>query len=517
MEHHGERKVMRKRGKVYLVGAGPGDPRLITLKGIECLGEAEVVVYDHLASEELLSHARETAELIYAGKQGGSHFLSQEEINDLIVERAREGRVVVRLKGGDPFVFGRGAEEGEELAAAGLELEVVPGVTSAVAVPAYAGIPLTHRSCTSTAAIITGHEDPTKDSSRIHWDKIATGIGTLVFLMGISNLPQIVEQLLRHGRDPKTPAAVIRWGTTARQETVEGTLENIVERTWHRQFTPPAVIVVGEVVRLREQLNWFERLPLFGLRVLITRSREQASDFARLLRRHGAETFEVPAIHIQPPLTWAELDEAIAALEGYQWVIFTSANGVRFFYQRLRAAGLDVRALKGVRVCAIGPATAQELERGGLSPDLIPTEYRAEGILEGMGRQSLNGMRILLARAAEAREILPEELQRRGAQVDVIAAYRTVRPPEQEVQVQELLRSKGIDLVTFTSSSTVKNFMDMLPAGQAPELLAGVKVACIGPITAQTASELGISTDIQPREYTIPALTEAIVEHFRET
>lgn len=507
-------KAAEKKGKVYLVGAGPGDPRLITLKGIECLREAEVVVYDHLASEELLSYLPEGAERIYAGKQGGLHALSQEEINALILQRAREGRVVVRLKGGDPFVFGRGGEEGEEIVDAGIALEVVPGVTSAVAVPAYAGIPLTHRDHTSTVAIITGHEDPTKDASQIQWDKISTGIGTLVFLMGVSNLSHIAEQLIRHGRSPQTPAAVIRWGSTARQETVVGTLENIADRVRERKIAPPAITVVGEVVQLRQKLSWFEELPLFGKRIVVTRSREQASEFARRLRRYGAEVLEVPSIQIVPPPSWEEMDRAVANVEGYQWMIFTSANGVRHFFSRLLAGGKDARALKGIRICAIGPPTAEELQRFGISPDLIPGEYRAEGILAAMGGEELAGKRVLLPRAAEAREVLPEELRQRGAQVDVVAAYYTVKPDGQHAHLVELLERQEIHLITFTSSSTVKNFIDLLPSDRVPDILEGVKVACIGPITARTARELGMETQIMPHRYTIPDMVEAIVEYF---
>ncbi|MBI2875543.1 MAG: uroporphyrinogen-III C-methyltransferase [Candidatus Tectomicrobia bacterium] len=508
-------KAVERKGKVYLVGAGPGDPRLVTLKGIECLREAEVVVYDHLASEELLSYAPAEAERIYAGKEGGLHTLSQGEINALILQRAQEGRVVVRLKGGDPFIFGRGGEEGEELAAAGITIEVVPGITSAIAVPAYAGIPVTHRDHTSTIAIITGHEDPTKESSRIQWDKISTGIGTLVFLMGVGNLPHIVEQLIQHGRSPQTPVAVIRWGTTAQQETVVGTLETIVDHVRERQLAPPAITVVGEVVQLRERLNWFERLPLFGRRVVVTRSREQASDLSRRLRRYGAEVLEVPSIQIVPPPSWEEMDRAIASLGHYHWVIFTSANGVRHFFARLLASGKDARALSGLQVCAIGPATAEELQRFGISPDRIPGEYRAEGILEALGGEALAGKRVLLPRAAEAREILPEELRKRGAQVDVVAAYYTVSPGGQPSRLVEMLEHQEVHLVTFTSSSTVRNFVELLPPDRLPALLAGVQVACIGPITARTARELGLETQIMPQRYTIPDLVEAIVEHLR--
>ena len=341
------------------------------------------------------------------------------------MERARAGKIVARLKGGDPFIFGRGGEEAEDLAAAGVPFEVVPGVTSAVAAPAYAGIPLTHRDFTSTVAFVTGHEDPTKADSGIAWDKIATGIGTLVFFMGVGQLPEIVRKLMEHGRAPETPAAVIRWGTRADQEVVTGTLRTLVERS--RGMKPPALIVVGEVVALREKLRWVERKPLFGRRILITRAREQASAFAQTLEAAGAEVVEFPTIRIVPPESWAPLDAAIGRLREYQWAIFTSANGVRFFWERLTAGGEDARDFHGITVCAIGPATAAALLERGLRADLVPGEFTAEALVEAVGSEPIRGARILLARAAEAREVIPEELSRRGAAVDVVPAYRTVK------------------------------------------------------------------------------------------
>ncbi|MBI4574147.1 MAG: uroporphyrinogen-III C-methyltransferase [candidate division NC10 bacterium] len=503
-------------GKVYLIGAGPGDPGLFTLKGKRCLGEADVVVYDYLANPRLLRYAKPGAELIYVGKQAGTHTLPQEEIGRLLVARAREGKAVARLKGGDPFIFGRGGEEAEELAAARIPFEVVPGVTAAVAAPAYAGIPLTHRDFTSTVAFVTGHEDPTKDETGIAWDKIATGIGTLVFFMGIGQLPEIVEKLVRHGRAPATPAAVVRWGTRAEQEVVTGTLENLAEKC--QGMKPPALIVVGEVVALREKLRWFETLPLSGRRILITRAREQASGFAAVLEAAGAEVVEFPTIGIAPPESWAPLDAAVARLREYQWVIFTSRNGVRFFWERLQAAGRDIRDLAGITVCAIGPATAAALLSVGIRADLVPTEFKAEALIEAIqavfGAGAIAGSRVLLARAAEAREVIPEELGRRGAQVDVVAAYRTIRSASDADAVRAMLREGKIHAVTFTSSSTVKHFLDLV-GGEAEVLLRGVVVASIGPITAQTAAQHGIVSHIVPENYTIPALAEALVGHFR--
>lgn len=505
-------------GRVYLIGAGPGDPGLLTLKGKRCLEQADVVVYDALANPRLLHYARPGAELIYAGKTAGQHTLPQEEIGRLLVAQAREGKVVARLKGGDPFIFGRGGEEAEDLAAAGIPFEVVPGVTSAVAAPAYAGIPLTHREFTSTVAFITGHEDPTKEETGIAWDKIATGIGTLVFLMGVGQLPEIVGRLVRHGRPPSTPAAVIRWGTRADQEVVTGTLADLVEKC--RGMRPPALIVVGEVVALREKLRWFEDKPLFGRRILVTRAREQVSGFALLLEAAGAEVVEFPTITIAPPESWAPLDSAIARLREYQWVIFTSANGVRSFRERLQIAGRDARDLSGITVCAIGPATAAALQSLGVRADVVPTEFKGEALVEAIGTvagaDGLQEARVLVARAAEAREVLPEELMRRGARVDVVPAYRTVRSALDAELLRSLLREGKVHAVTFTSSSTVKHFLE-LAGEEAGTLLEGVTVASIGPITAEMAARRGIASHIVPENYTIPALVEALIRHFRPT
>jgi uroporphyrinogen III methyltransferase/synthase len=446
------------------------------------------------------------------GKRAGQHALPQDEIGRLLVERAGAGKIVARLKGGDPFIFGRGGEEAEELVTAGIPFEVVPGVTSAVAAPAYAGIPLTHRDCTSTVAFVTGHEDPTKEDTGIAWDKIATGAGTLVFFMGVGRLPEIVRQLVEHGRAPETPAAVIRWGTRADQVVVTGTLATLVERT--RGIKPPALIVVGEVVRLREKLHWFEDAPLFGKRILVTRAREQASALTQRLEAAGAEVVEFPAIQIAPPETWEPLDAAVSRLREYQWVIFTSANGVRFFWDRLRHAGRDARDLFGITVCAIGPATAAALGERGVRADLVPNEFRAEGLVDAVGGRLQPGARVLLARAAEAREVLPEELNRLGALVDVVPAYRTMKTASNADEVRGLLQEGKIHAITFTSSSTVKHFLDLV-GGDGGPLLRGVVVASIGPITAETAARRGIVSHVVPESYTIPALADALIRHFQ--
>lgn len=503
---------MAKKGLVYLIGAGPGDPGLITVKGLECLRRADTVIYDYLANASLLAEAQPDAEVIYVGKSAGQHALPQEKINQLLVTKAKEGKIVARLKGGDPFLFGRGGEEAEELANAGLTFEVVPGITSAIAAPAYAGIPVTHRDFTSTFAAVTGHEDPTKTLSSIDWARISTGIGTLVFLMGVANLPSIVEQLILHGRPAETPAAVVRWGTRSSQQTVTGTLDDIVERVRRAGLKAPSVIIVGEVVRLREKLQWFDNRPLFGKRVLVTRSREQASVLSELLRAHGAEPVEFPTIEIVPPADFGPLDEAIARLATYAWAIFTSANGVKIFVDRLRNAGLDIRALKGVKLAAIGPATAHELERYGLLLDYVPVEYVAESIVEGLKGQ-VRGKRVLLARAEIARQVLPEGLKKEGASVDQVVAYRTISSADGKVDVKRMLLEKEIDVITFTSSSTVENFVAKLEGLDLEAATDGVTIASIGPITSETALARGLRVDVTAQDHTIPGLVEAIVQH----
>ncbi len=373
-------KKAKQTGKVYIIGAGPGDPELITVKGLRCIREADVLVYDHLVSEELLSCAKDSIRLIYVGKQGGDHTLSQDEINRRLVEEARQGKIVARVKGGDPFIFGRGGEEAEVLAKAGIPFEIVSGVTSAIAVPSYAGIPLTHRGYTSTVAFVTGHEDPTKEKSDIDWGALA-GIGTLVFLMGVKNLPKIAASLIAHGKDPETPAALIRWGTTADQETLTGTLANIAQHAEEKKVLPPAIFVVGRVVGLRDPLDWFEQKPLFGKGVVITRPEAQAAEMRELLWQQGARTIAFPTIRLVEPESWHALDQALKRIESYDWIIFTSANGVRFFFRRLQETGRDLRDLKGIRICTIGPVTASTLEAMGIRVDMVPDSYISEGVV----------------------------------------------------------------------------------------------------------------------------------------
>ena len=505
-----------KKGKVYLIGAGPGDPGLITVKGLACLEKADVVVYDYLANDRLLRHIKEGAEKIYVGKKGGDHTLPQGRINALVVEKASEGKKVARLKGGDPFIFGRGGEEAEELVRAGIPFEIVPGVTSAIAAPAYAGIPLTHRDFASTVAFITGHEDPTKEESKIDWKGISTGAGTLVFLMGVGNLSGIATELIKNGRNPETPVALIRWGTLPEQETVLGKLANIAEIARFRNLKPPVIIVVGEVVALREKLNWFESLPLFGKKILVTRAREQASELSGALEELGAMVIEFPTIAILPPGNWTDADHCISQLVSYDWIIFTSPNGVKFFLERLLILGGDVRDLKGPKVCAIGPKTAESLESLKIRVDFVPREYRAEAIFEGLRKENLKGKKVLIPRAKIARDILPEELRKAGAVVDVVEVYETVRPQENTDEIRDLLRKRAISAITFTSSSTVGNFVEMIGQKESRGLTAGISVASIGPITAEKARSLGIETTIMPGEYTIPALVKALADYFKK-
>jgi uroporphyrinogen III methyltransferase/synthase len=501
-------------GTVYLIGAGPGDPGLITVRGRECIALADVVIYDYLANEQLLEYARPGTELIYAGKIGGAHNHEQWQINDLLVEKAMAGKTVARLKGGDPFIFGRGGEECEALVALGIPFEVVPGVTAAIGAAAYAGIPLTHRHITTSVAFVTGHENPDKESSDIDWEKLSLGSGTVVFYMGVKNLPTITANLLARGRSPQTPVALIRWGTRSEQQVLQGTLGDIADLARHHGFKAPAITVVGEVVNLRQKLAWFDRRPLFGRGILVTRAADQAGEFGDLLRGRGARVFECPTISLIPPESTAELDQAITALGTFDWTVFTSVNAVQFFFQRLTALGLDSRALGGCRVCAVGPKTAASLAPYGIRPDLVPADYKAEGVVTEFRKLQPKGLRILFPRADKAREVIPQELTTMGAQVTAPVAYRNVIPETLPPAALQALEERRVHCVTFTSSSTVENLAAMLGENRFLHLLDGVAVAAIGPITGRTCRELGLEVRIEPREYTLAAMTEEIVQFF---
>ncbi|AMV73785.1 uroporphyrinogen-III C-methyltransferase [Desulfuromonas carbonis] len=502
-----------KPGIVYLIGAGPGDPGLITVRGRDCLRRAEVVVYDYLANPALLAEAP-AAEHIYVGKSAGCHHRPQTEINLLLAELATAGKVVARLKGGDPYLFGRGGEEALHLQQQGIPFEVVPGVTAAFAAAAYAGIPLTHRDFTTSLGLVTGHEDPAKKFSSLDWEKLATGVGTLVFYMGMANLGLIARELVAHGRAPQTPVAVVRWATTPRQETLTGTLADIAQRVQERGFRPPAIIIVGAVVNLRQSLRWFDNRPLFGKRVLVTRSADQAGEFSAQLQGQGALVVECPTIQLVPPADFAELDAAIARLASFDWLVLTSVNAVQFFFARLQTLNLDARVLGGCRVCAVGPKTAASIRDHGIRPDLIPADYKAEGVVKAFTDQQLQGQRILFPRADKAREVIPQGLTALGAEVVAPIAYCNILPAELPPAALAALAAGEIDCVTFTASSTVENLARILGAEGFATLLAGVPVAAIGPITARSCRKLGLEVAIEPAEYTLTALTAAIVRYF---
>lgn len=503
---------MNTKGLVYLIGAGPGDPGLLTVKGKDILNQADVVIYDHLVGQEIMAWVNEKAELIYVGKTSGHHAMSQEKINDLLVAKAHEGKIVARLKGGDPFVFGRGGEEAQALREEGFDFEVIPGITSAIAVPTYAGIPVTHRDATSSFAVITGHEKPGKATSSIQWEKISTGIGTLVFLMGVENLPFIVKNLLLHGRDPQTPVALVRNGTLPDQQVVTGTLEDIVQKVQEAHLQPPAIIIVGETVALRSELGWLERKPLWGKTIVVTRARTQASGLLKKIRDLGGEAIEFPAITIQKENDLSSLYDAFTNLASYNWLIFTSVNAVEIFFEEMKLQQLDIRKLSGIKIAAIGPATRERLEKLGLMVDLVPDEYRVEAIVAAIRPNLATGDKVLLPRARNAREILPDEIRKMGVSVDEILLYEAVPTTDISATVIEQIRQGKVDYICFTSSSTVHNFVQILGAEWITGFNQSVKVACIGPVTAESAREKGFSVDLIAGEYTIQGLLNVIIE-----
>ncbi len=505
---------MEKKGKVYLIGAGPGDPGLLGLKAKECLETADAVVYDRLADPRIIEFCRKDAEMVYVGKASANHTMRQPDINKLLVKLAAEGKTVARLKGGDPFVFGRGGEEAIELLEAGLPFEFVPGVTSAIAVAEYAGIPVTHRHVATSFAVITGHEDPTKGESTINWKGLATAVDTLVFLMGVENIERISSQLIANGRSADCPAAVIRWGTRPEQRTLITTVGQAAADVKATGMKPPAIFLVGEVVKLREQLQWFDNKPLFGKTVVVTRARAQASALTKKLEAQGARVLEVPAIKIVPPADFAPLDKAISEIDTYKWLILTSVNGVEYFFDRLLKSGKDSRALCGVKIAAIGSATAEALKGYGITADLIPSAYKAEELADALAADTKAGDKLLLARAKIARNVLPERLRALGAQVDVVTAYETVADCQNKEELLEALESGEASLVTFTSSSTVTNLLDIL--GDKKDLLNKVALAAIGPVTAETLEKHGLKPAVSAAEYTIDGLMTAIEEYYKE-
>lgn len=524
------------KGIVYLVGAGPGDIGLLTVKGLKCLQKAEVVIYDFHLNAQILNYISRDAEFIYAGKRGGHHTMTQDEINAEIVAKAKEGKTVCRLKGGDPFVFGRGGEEAQVLAKEGIRFEVVPGVSSSVAAPAYAGIPLTHRLYSSSFAVIPGYEDTTKEESAIDWSKLATGVGTLVFLMAVKNISVLTQKLIENGRDPDTPVAVIRWGTRPDQRTLQGSLKDIADLVREKDIRPPAVMVVGDVVNLRQELKWYELKPMFGHRILVTR--EHMEGFGEL-EELGAELVLFSTVEIVPPVSWDELDSCIEKIGSYDWVIFTSANGVKYFFSRLFEKGVDIRELKGIRICAIGTKTAARIRKFGLKVDLIPEEFRAEGLIEAFTKESrrqqaegrsresakntppsasnleprtsnrLDGVRFLLPRAEVAREIFPEKIRELGGVIDVPVTYRAVKPEYHGKRLRRFLKEGRVTIATFTSAATFDNFREIM-GEDADELLGKVAIAVIGPVTAKAVEKAGLKVEIMPALATVEAMAEEI-------
>ena len=517
-----------QKGKVYIVGAGPGDISLLTLKGLKCLQKAEVVIYDFHLNAQVLNYISHDAEFIYAGKRGGQHTMTQDEINRTLVEKAREGKIICRLKGGDPFVFGRGGEEAETLAGENIEFEIVPGVSSAIAAPAYAGIPLTHRLYSSSLAIVPGYEDPSKEESSIDWQKLATGVGTIVFLMTVKNISLVCKKLIDNGRSPDTPVAVIRWGTRADQTTLVGNLKTMPDLIKENEIKPPAVMVVGEVVRLREILNWYEKKPLFGQRILITREHSEGYES---LEELGAEIIEFRTIEIVPPEDWAELDNSIDKIESYNWLILTSANGVKFLFRRLFEKEKDIRDLKGIKICAVGTKTAEAINKLGIKVDLVPEEFNAEGLISAIVQKcksakerndktselpsfrasELKGLKFLLPRAEVAREVLPEMIKELGGEIDVVTAYRAVKPETHGKRLKRFLKEGKITIATFTSAATFNNFIEI--AGEdAEDLLKDVAITVIGPVTAKAIEKAGLKVSIMPKEATIEAMVNEIIK-----
>src|SRR5437764_4814331 len=498
-----------KNGKVYLVGAGPGDLGLVTLRAKECIESADVIAYDHLANPDALGWAREDAEIIYAGKQPGES-RTQEEINALLFEKAREGKQVVRLKGGDPFIFGRGAEEAQEIASAGIPFEIVPGITSAVAGPAYAGIPITHRAHNSHVTFFTGHEDPTKTERAIDYAALAKLGGTQVMLMGVDRLGAVASEMLKHGVRRDLPVALVRWATTGQQQTLTGTLSDIAPKAEAKSFEAPAVAVFGDVVSLRATLNWYEKRPLLGKRIVVTRTRKQASALSNKLRALGAHVIELPTIRIEPPSNLREFAELVQDAHMYDWIVFTSANGVEAFFDIFFKLYDDAREIGGGRIAAIGPATAQRVKDFHLHVDLQPKEFVAEDVVREFKKQgSIENLNILLVRAEKARDVLPKGLSGLGAIVDEAFAYRNLPETRDPIGARQQLAKRGADLITFTSSSTVENFLSLgLPWPK------GMQVASIGPITSQTARDNGLKVEVEAKRHDIDGLVEAIGAFF---
>jgi uroporphyrinogen III methyltransferase / synthase len=504
---------MKSKGMVYLVGAGPGDAGLITVRGAELLKRADVVVYDALVNRDLLRLAPKAAEMIYGGKRNKEHAIPQEELNALLVARAREGKTVVRLKGGDPYVFGRGGEEAEELRAAGLKFEVVPGVTSVTAAANYAGIPITHRAHSSSFTVVTGHEDPSKDEGSVDWAWLAKEPGTKVILMGVERIRQIAGELIKHGLRAETPVAMVRWGTRGRQSSIDGTLGSIADLVDTKKFGAPAITIIGDVVKLRPKLNWFEERPLFGRRIVVTRTREQASQLADQLTELGAEVLEIPTIRTEEPVNKSPLMDAMLGLGEYDWIVFTSPNGVDAFFGYFFKGFEDIRALGNLRIAAVGAATAAKLRELHLRVDAVPEEYVTAKVAGAISNiESIDNLRILLMRAEIANPELPRELEKLGAIVDDVPCYRTVPETSDVNGGAERLLESGTEWVTFTSSSTVENFHARFDLQKLKAQFPNIQFASIGPETTKTLRKLGFEPAVEAREHNIPGLIAALRE-----
>lgn len=508
---------MKSTGTVYLVGAGPGDTGLMTLRGAEFLGRADVVVYDALINGDILALAPPGAEMIYAGKRSGDHAMPQEQLNQLLVDKARAGQRVVRLKGGDPYVFGRGGEEAQALAEAHIPFQVVPGVSSIYAAPNYAGIPITHRDHCSSFTVFTGHEDPDKNEAGADWAQAAKIPGTKIILMGVTRIRQIARALTAHGLDENTPVAMIRWGTTGRQQTIQGTLQTIADVVERARFKPPALTIIGQVVQLRPKLNWFEQLPLFGRRMVVTRTRAQASQLSRQLLDRGADVLEIPTIRLEPPTERLALADALLELNSYDWLIFTSPNGVATFFEYFFKVFEDLRDIGGVRIAAVGPATAAKLQELHLKVDLTPPDYIASGIAAALAKyESVENLKILLLRAEVAGKELPQMLEEMGAIVDDTACYKTVPETEDRNGAAARLLKDGADWITFASGSAVENFHARFNLNQLLTQHPKIKFASIGPETSKAIAALGLKAALEAREHTIPGLVKALEKAARE-
>ena len=501
-------------GKVYIVGAGPGDPGLITVKAMRLIREAQVIVYDHLINQKLLNYSRRHASIIDVGKQVGRKVLEQEKINELLVKEAKAGKVVVRLKGGDPFIFGRGGEECEALAAHDIPFEVVPGVTSAIAAPAYAGIPLTHRACASSVALVTGHEDPAKRVSAVDFKKLAQGVDTIVCLMAVGTMGRIVSELREGGVSPDTPVAVIEQGTYPHQRVVEGVLGDIVSRVKRAGVKPPAVMVVGRVVKLRERISWFESLPLVEKTIVITRSEEQADALVDLLEQAGARVVCFPTIAIAPPRSFRKLDRALHELQEYHYIAFTSVNGVNTFVSRMEALGTARGILRGVTIAALGEVTARALRAHSLLPAIVPGVFTSRYLAAQFKGENMKGKKVLLVRSDISGDLLPRALKKMGARVEEVSSYTIKKPQVRAGEVKNLLRKGMVDCITFTSPSTFSNFVSLMKGEPVARLLKGTTVAAIGPVTKKEIMRHGIKVSITASPYTIPGLVEAITAHF---